>query len=121
MTIDSCMVYIYIYANMNGFFVDGIHGTPYIAAPLGSYHHQPPIGSLVLRSSKKKPRRSTRSKAASTTGPKPVVMITNLLDPEGDDVGTSTIQAVVEMEYEWNINGLSMEYEWNMNGTWMEY
>jgi hypothetical protein len=40
------------------------------------------FGSLV-RSSKKKARRSTRSKAASTTGPKPVVMITNLLDPGG--------------------------------------
>ena len=25
-----------IYANMTGVFVDGIHGTPYIAAPLGS-------------------------------------------------------------------------------------
>jgi len=30
---DGSMYDIYIYANMTGVFVDGIHGAPYIAAP----------------------------------------------------------------------------------------
>jgi len=33
---DPCIMYG-IYANIKGVFVDGIHGTPYIAAPLGCH------------------------------------------------------------------------------------
>ena len=31
--IHGAGIYIYIYANIKGVFLDGIHGTPYIAAP----------------------------------------------------------------------------------------
>ena len=40
-------IHVTIYTNIKGVFLDGIHGTPYIAAPLGSVMGKGSSGSVV--------------------------------------------------------------------------